>query len=177
MCVIKENYSLKNYNTFGIDVKAKYFAAFNSEVELVDLLKSEILQIAPLFILGGGSNILLTKNFDGIVFANKIKGIEIVSENENHTTIRVGAGEVWHNFVLWSIENNLSGIENLALIPGLVGASPMQNIGAYGMEVKDVIESVDYIEIKSRKKFINLKKQSFGPIIQSIFEEGLYNYF
>lgn len=152
MCLIKENYSLKNHNTFGIDVKAKYFATFNSEKELTNLLKSEIIQKELLFILGGGSNILLTKDFNGIVLANEIKGIEVISENDNHTTIKVGAGEIWHDFVLWSISNNLSGIENLALIPGLVGASPMQNIGAYGMEVKDVIESVDYIEIKSRKK-------------------------
>ena len=152
MCLIKENYSLKNHNTFGIDVKAKYFATFNSEKELTKLLKSEIAQKELLFILGGGSNILLTKDFNGIVLANEIKGIEVISENDNHTTIKVGAGEIWHDFVLWSISNNLSGIENLALIPGLVGASPMQNIGAYGMEVKDVIESVDYIEIKSRKK-------------------------
>ena len=142
-----ENYSLKNHNTFGVDAKAKYFATFNSEEELADLLKSEITQKEPLFILGGGSNILLTKNFDGLVLANEIKGIEIVSENENYNTIKVGAGEVWHDFVLWSIDKNLSGIENLALIPGLVGASPMQNIGAYGVEVKDVVESVDFIEI------------------------------
>ena len=147
-----ENYSLKNHNTFGVDAKANYFATFNSEEELTDLLKSEITQKESLFILGGGSNILLTRNFDGLVLANEIKGIEIVSENENYKIIKVGAGEVWHDFVLWSIDKNLSGIENLALIPGLVGASPMQNIGAYGVEIKDVIESVDFIEINSGNK-------------------------
>ena len=158
-----ENYSLKNHNTFGVDAKAKYFATFNSEEELADLLKSEITQKEPLFILGGGSNILLTKNFDGLVLANEIKGIEIVSENENYNTIKVGAGEVWHDFVLWSIDKNLSGIENLALIPGLVGASPMQNIGAYGVEVKDVVESVDFIEIDSwDKKTIENSACNFG---------------
>ena len=168
-----ENYSLKNHNTFGVDAKAKYFAIFNSEEELADLLKSEITQKEPLFILGGGSNILLTKNFDGLVLANEIKGIEIVSENENYNTIKVGAGEVWHDFVLWSIEKNLSGIENLALIPGLVGASPMQNIGAYGVEVKDVVESVDFIEIDSgNKKTIENSACNFG-YRDSIFKHEL----
>ena len=168
-----ENYSLKNHNTFGVDAKAKYFATFNSEEELADLLKSEITQKEPLFILGGGSNILLTKNFDGLVLANEIKGIEIVSENENYNTIKVGAGEVWHDFVLWSIDKNLSGIENLALIPGLVGASPMQNIGAYGVEVKDVVESVDFIEIDSgNKKTIENSACNFG-YRDSIFKHEL----
>ena len=168
-----ENYSLKNHNTFGVDVKAKYFATFNSEEALADLLKSEITQKEPLFILGGGSNILLTKNFDGLVLANEIRGIEIVSENENYNTIKVGAGEVWHDFVLWSIEKNLSGIENLALIPGLVGASPMQNIGAYGVELKDVVESVDFIEIDSRnKKTIENSACNFG-YRDSIFKHEL----
>ena len=116
---------------------------------------------------------MLTKNYDGLVFANEIKGIEIVSENENHTIIKVGAGEIWHDFVLWSIENNLSGIENLALIPGLVGASPMQNIGAYGMEVKDVIESVDYVEINSgNKKTMENSACNFG-YRDSIFKHEL----
>ena len=173
MCLIKKNYSLKNHNTFGIDVKAKYFATFNSEEALTDLLKSEIIQKEPLFILGGGSNILLTKNFDGLVLANEIRGIEIVSENENYNTIKVGAGEVWHDFVLWSIEKNLSGIENLALIPGLVGASPMQNIGAYGVELKDVVESVDFIEIESgNKKTIENSACNFG-YRDSIFKHEL----
>jgi len=168
-----ENYSLKNHNTFGVDVKAKYFATFNSEEALTDLLKSEIIQKEPLFILGGGSNILLTKNFDGLVLANEIRGIEIVSENENYNTIKVGAGEVWHDFVLWSIEKNLSGIENLALIPGLVGASPMQNIGAYGVELKDVVESVDFIEIDSgNKKTIENSACNFG-YRDSIFKHEL----
>ena len=168
-----QNYSLKNYNTFGIDAKAKYFATFNSEEELTNLLGSKIIQKEPLLILGGGSNILFTKDFDGLVLANEIKGIEIISENANYSTIKVGAGEVWHDFVLWSIEKDLSGIENLALIPGLVGASPMQNIGAYGVEVKDVIESVDFIEIDSgNKKTIENSVCNFG-YRDSIFKHEL----
>ncbi len=168
-----QNYSLKHYNTFGIDVKAKYFATFNSEEELTNLLGSKIIQKEPLLILGGGSNILFTKDFDGLVLANEIKGIEIISENANYSTIKVGAGEVWHDFVLWSIEKDLSGIENLALIPGLVGASPMQNIGAYGVEVKDVVESVDFIEIDSgNKKTIENSVCNFG-YRDSIFKHEL----
>jgi len=151
---IQHNYSLKKYNTFGIDAKAKYFASFFSENELTGLLESDICKAEKLFILGGGSNILLTQDFNGLVLENTIKGIEVLSENEHSTTIEVGAGEVWHDFVLWSIDKNLSGVENLALIPGLVGASPMQNIGAYGLEVKDVITEVHFIEIKSREQKI-----------------------
>ena len=146
-----KNFSLKNYNTFGIEAKAKYYACFNSEEELVGLLENDICKIQPLFILGGGSNILLTKDFEGLVLANQIKGIKIITEDEKYTNIEVGAGEVWHDLVLWSITKNLSGFENLALIPGLVGASPIQNIGAYGMEVKDVISEVHFIDIESRK--------------------------
>ena len=170
---IQENYSLKKYNTFGIAAKAKYFASFSSENELTELLESDICKTEKLFILGGGSNILLTQDFDGIVLANTIKGIEVLAEDEHGTIIEVGAGEVWHDFVLWSIHNNLSGIENLALIPGLVGASPMQNIGAYGLEVKDVIIEVHFIEIESREqKIMNNNNCQFG-YRDSIFKHQL----
>ena len=173
MSKILQNYSLKHHNTFGISVKAKYFAIFNSEKELVDLLKTNICNVEPIFLLGGGSNILLTQDFKGIVLANKIKGIRIIKEDEYSVSICVGAGEVWHNFVLWSIKKNLSGVENLALIPGLVGASPIQNIGAYGTEAKDVITSVSYIEIESGiTKEITNKECNFG-YRTSIFKESL----
>ena len=170
---IQENYSLKKYNTFGIAAKAKYFASFSSENELTELLESDICKTEKLFILGGGSNILLTQDFNGIVLANAIEGIKVLAEDEHCTTIEVGAGEVWHDFVLWSIDKNLSGIENLALIPGLVGASPMQNIGAYGLEVKDVIIEVHFIEIESREqKIMNNTNCQFG-YRDSIFKHQL----
>ena len=173
MSNILHNYCLKNHNTFGVTAKAKYFASFNSEKELAELLKNNICKTEPLFILGGGSNILLTKDFEGIVLANKIKGINIISEDKHSSSIIVGAGEVWHDFVLWSIQKSLSGIENLALIPGLIGASPMQNIGAYGTEVKEVITKVSYIEIESGvKKQITNKECRFG-YRNSIFKEEL----
>ena len=149
---ILNNYSLKNLNSFGIDIKAKFFSNFTSEDNLIKLLSNKSFTNKPIFILGEGSNILFTKDFEGIVLANKINGIEIISEDQESISIRVGAGENWHNFVLWSIEKDLSGIENLALIPGLVGASPIQNIGAYGTEAKDVITKVNYVELDTGLK-------------------------
>lgn len=173
MSNILNNYSLKNHNTFGVAAKAKYFASFSSEDELAELLKDDICRTEPLFILGGGSNILLTQDFDGLILANNIKGIEIIAEDRKSTSIAVGAGEIWHDFVLWSIQQNLSGIENLALIPGLVGASPMQNIGAYGAEVKEVITKVSYIEIESgAKKEITNSECNFS-YRNSIFKDEL----
>ncbi len=170
---IQQNYSLKKYNTFGIAATAKYFACFSSENELVELLRNDLCKTEPLFILGGGSNILLTQDFEGLVLANTIKGMEVLAEDNHSSTIEVGAGEVWHDFVLWSIDKNLSGIENLALIPGLVGASPMQNIGAYGLEVKDVITTVHFIEIGSgNSKILSNEDCNFG-YRDSIFKHKL----
>lgn len=143
--MISENISLKPFNTFGIDASARYFAAFASVEELHAILREK--QGVPLLILGGGSNLLLTQDFDGLVLKNEIRGIEVVSENEHEAIVRAGAGEVWHEFVLYCIEKGFAGIENLSLIPGSVGASPMQNIGAYGVEIKDVFEKLEAYEI------------------------------
>ena len=170
---IQQNYSLKKYNTFGIAATAKYFACFSSENELVELLRNDLCKTEPLFILGGGSNILLTQDFEGLVLANTIKGMEVIAEDNHSSTIEVGAGEVWHDFVLWSIDKNLSGIENLALIPGLVGASPMQNIGAYGLEVKDVITTVHFIEIGSGNSIILSNEDCNFGYRDSIFKHEL----
>lgn len=151
---IHENISLKQYNTFGIDVKASNFVEVTKIDELKVALRSNI---TPLLILGGGSNILLTKDFSGLVIKNNIKGIEVVSEDDESVVLKVGAGENWHQFVMYCIENNYCGIENLSLIPGNVGASPMQNIGAYGVEVKDVITKVEALDLNSfeTKEFSN----------------------
>src|SRR5258706_1018547 len=137
-----ENFSLKKYNTFGINVYAKYFSEFNSVNQLADWLKSRNRKTTA-FILGGGSNILFTKNFDGLVLRNEIKGINIIHEDDEHVYVRAGAGENWHQFVMHCILYNLGGVENLSLIPGNVGASPMQNIGAYGVEIKDAFHSLE----------------------------------
>lgn len=157
---IQQNISLKAYNTFGIDVKAKKFVEVTDQSQLKSILHNNTL---PLLILGGGSNLLLTKDFDGLAIKNNIKGIDVVAENDDSVTLKVGAGENWHQFVMHCIANHYCGIENLSLIPGNVGASPMQNIGAYGVEVKDVITKVEAISLKdfSVKEFEN-KACNFG---------------
>ncbi|OUV72891.1 MAG: UDP-N-acetylenolpyruvoylglucosamine reductase [Flavobacteriales bacterium TMED123] len=149
--IFSENFSLKTYNTFGIDAKAKYFTAFESIAELNSILISEIYKNNKTFVLGGGSNVLFKEDYDGLIIHNKIAGICILEDNKNDVIVEVGAGKNWHNFVMWSVSQGLSGIENLALIPGTVGASPIQNIGAYGLEVKDTIIKVAAIEIATQK--------------------------
>src|SRR5438552_16443555 len=139
---IQQNSSLKPYNTFGIDVKARFFSTFTTTEQLIEL-RTQNSELRT-FVLGGGSNILFTKDFDGLVLKNDIRGIEKIKEDNEHIYVRVGAGENWHQFVLFCIKNNWAGVENLSLIPGNVGASPMQNIGAYGVEIKEV-----YHELKA----------------------------
>ncbi|OFY93148.1 MAG: UDP-N-acetylenolpyruvoylglucosamine reductase [Bacteroidetes bacterium RIFCSPLOWO2_12_FULL_31_6] len=142
---IKENISLKPFNTFGITVNATQFVEVNQINQLKEILQQNKL---PLLILGGGSNVLFTKDFNGLVLKNKLKGIQLIDENEQEVIVKVAAGEVWHEFVLYCIEKGYAGIENLSLIPGSVGASPIQNIGAYGVEVKDVITEVEALNLK-----------------------------
>ena len=150
MLEFKKNYCLKKHNTFGIDVKAKHFVSFSCEEQLKAIINSEIFYNNKTCIIGGGSNILLTKDFDGLILHNTINKIHILEDNEEFVIVEVGGGVNWHEFVQWSIDLNLSGIENLALIPGSVGASPVQNIGAYGMEVKDTITKVHAFEIEKK---------------------------
>ena len=168
--IFHKRQSLKAYNTFGLDCKANLFASFQSKHELKKILSKAQ---EPLLVLGGGSNILLTQDFEGTVLKNEILGIEIVKENEEHAVVKVGSGVVWHNFVIWSIENKLGGIENLSLIPGSVGAAPMQNIGAYGVEIKSVFEKLEAIEIDSlASKTFNNEACQFG-YRHSIFKAEL----
>jgi UDP-N-acetylmuramate dehydrogenase len=146
---IEQNFSLRQYNTFGIDAKAKLFAPFTRPEELDELLsKHPKMQV---MILGGGSNVVLTKNFDGLVLKNDIKGIELIKEDANHVYVKAGAGENWHQFVQYALQRNWAGLENLSLIPGNVGASPMQNIGAYGVEIKEVFDELEAYHKKDRK--------------------------
>ena len=147
---IQSNVSLKPFHTFHIHAAAKKFATFSNVDELDELLRSSSAE-KSLLILGGGSNILFTKNYDGIVLKNEIKGIEVVKEDADHVYLRVGAGENWHQLVLHSINKGLGGLENLSLIPGNVGASPMQNIGAYGVEIKEVFESLTAFHLNDKK--------------------------
>ncbi|HEY4875133.1 MAG TPA: UDP-N-acetylmuramate dehydrogenase [Puia sp.] len=149
--MIQQNISLKNLNTFGIDVKANYFSSFTNDDELAELLTQN--PTLKTVILGGGSNILFTKNFDGLILKNEIKGIDLVNEDEDHLYIKVGAGENWHQFVIFCINRNWAGVENLSLIPGNVGASPMQNIGAYGVEIKEVFYELEAFNISEKKVY------------------------
>jgi len=160
---IKENVSLKPYNTFGLDATAKYFTEINAADDFKALLAEKKLSAEKKLILGGGSNILLTQNFDGLVIRNCIPGIEVVSETENFVTVKASAGVVWHQLVLWAIEHNYGGIENLSLIPGFVGAAPMQNIGAYGVEMKDVFQELEALHMETGEPVIfKLNDCEFG---------------
>ena len=145
--MISNNTSLKAFNTFGLDVKSKRFARF-SNIEELSIILSER-NDDPLLILGGGSNVLLTQDFPGLVLKNEIKGYEITEEDDEIVLVKAGSGEVWHEFVLHNIERNYGGTENLSLIPGSVGASPMQNIGAYGVEIKDIFVELEAYHIKT----------------------------
>lgn len=157
MMEIHENISLKPWNSFGIEAYAKRYSAINSTKDLATVLQLQQQKKEPLLIVGGGSNILFTNNFNGWVLHNQIKGIELVRETAEHYYVKAGAGESWHELVSYCVEGNMGGIENLSLIPGSAGAAPMQNIGAYGVEIKDVFEELEAIHLITgeTKKFSN----------------------
>jgi UDP-N-acetylmuramate dehydrogenase len=168
--MIKHNVNLQHYNTFGLKVNAAYFAEFENIAELKAQLNNNTKE---LLVLGGGSNVLFTKNFNGLVLINKLHGIEVETETEEHVYLKAAAGETWHQFVLNAIEKNLGGIENLSLIPGSVGAAPMQNIGAYGVEVKDVFHSLEALNIKTLElETFNREQCEFG-YRESVFKRKL----
>lgn len=167
-----ENYSLLNHNTFGMDVKAKRYVEYDSEDEFVQLLSS--LQGKVLHI-GGGSNLLFCGDFDGTILHSAIKGIEVVEdvEGDDEVLVRVGAGEVWDDFVAWAVAEGYGGVENLSLIPGEVGASAVQNIGAYGVEAKDVIAMVEAVDMASGEKRLFANAECGYAYRQSIFKQEL----
>lgn len=169
------NASLRLYNTFGLEARAQVLVEARQVSELQQILDNPVWKGLPLLVLGGGSNVLFTKNFDGLVILNRIAGIEKVSEDADYVRLKVGAGEVWHDLVMYCVANDYKGIENLSLIPGTVGAAPMQNIGAYGVEVKEVIESVEalHIETNTVRHFSN-EECEFG-YRESIFKGELKN--
>ena len=144
--VIQKNVSLKEFNTFGMDVKAAHFAVINSEDEVREVLS---LGIRPLHILGGGSNLLMQGDLDGIVVKNEIGGIEMKPETPSTVLVGAGGGVNWHELVVWCLDRGLCGLENLSLIPGSVGAAPIQNIGAYGVELKDVFFELEAVQLET----------------------------
>ncbi len=175
--MVLTNQSLQSCNTFGIDVSAKYFTEIKSTEDYQSLIADPAFRDEEKLILGGGSNILFTKNFNGLVIKNALPGITILREDPYHTWIRVAAGEPWHPFVLYCVERNLAGIENLSLIPGLAGAAPMQNIGAYGAEIKDTCEEVEAINsITGEQVLFNNASCEFG-YRESIFKHKLKGQF
>jgi len=172
MFQLQENISLKPYNSFGIDVKASFFAEISDAQDLNSLFKTPLSGHQPLLIIGGGSNILFTKDYNGLVIKMNIKGIQHQLENDK-VLVKAGAGEVWNDFVQYCVQKGFAGVENLSLIPGTVGASPIQNIGAYGVELKDVFESCEAYEIETGKiRIFTYDDCNFG-YRESIFKNTL----
>ncbi len=175
--LVQQNISLKPHNTFGVEANAGYFATVNSLNDLDEIFMTGRFRAQRKMILGGGSNILFTRGFTGVVAKNEIRGIEIAEENEEELIVSVGAGENWHQFVLWCVEKGYGGVENLSFIPGTVGAAPMQNIGAYGVELKEVFHSLKAYDVKSGKQHAFYKEDCKFGYRFSIFKGELRNQF
>jgi UDP-N-acetylmuramate dehydrogenase len=171
----EENKNLKKLNTFGLEAFASYYCEISNLNELKILIKNPVYLDNSKLILGGGSNILFTQNFDGLVIRNIIKGIEITNEQGNTVIVKAGAGENWHEFVMFCIKHDLGGIENLSLIPGCVGASPMQNIGAYGVEIKDVFHSLTAVDLATGESKIFSKQECEFGYRESVFKHQFKN--
>ena len=177
MISIKKNFSLQKLNSFGLPVSTKKFVEINSTDQAIDLLRSGQMKDQKKLVLGKGSNLLFTQNFDGIIIKVNIDGIHVVKENSTHFWVKSGAGVVWHDLVESCIKANFGGIENLSLIPGTVGAAPIQNIGAYGVELKDIFEALEAINLENgEKKYFTSQECAFG-YRNSIFKTELKDKF
>jgi len=172
---IQENISLKPYNTFGIDVKARWYASFSSVEELAEY--AALRNAYPMLILGGGSNILFTQDYNGLVLKNELKGIEQLHEDREYVYVKAAAGENWHHFVMYCIERDWAGVENLSLIPGNVGAAPMQNIGAYGVELDDVFWDLEAFHIYDKKVCTFTRSDCAFGYRESVFKNKYKNQF
>ncbi len=170
---IRENISLQSFQTFGVDVSARFFITIEDVSQLKQVLSDREFQQTPKLILGGGSNILFKDNYEGLVIYNNLKGINIIKENAKHIWVKVSSGENWHQFVEYCLDHDYGGVENLSLIPGRVGAAPIQNIGAYGVELKDVFESLKAVSVANGESVtFNRSDCEFG-YRQSIFKGRL----
>lgn len=173
MIQIQENISLQYFNTFGIDAKAKYFIEVSTDETLQELLHHTIFRNNKYLILGGGSNILFTKDFDGLVIKSAMMDIAVTTENDDFIFVRAGSGENWHTLVMYCLQNEWGGVENLSLIPGTVGAAPIQNIGAYGVEIQNVIENVSGVELSTGTLRIFTNSDCRFNYRESIFKQEL----
>lgn len=173
MIEIEENIRLRPYNTFGVDASARYFCRIKNKDQFKALLQTDLYKNEKVLILGGGSNILLTQDFNGLVVKTDMKGIHVVHENDETIDIEVKSGEVWHELVIHCVDHQWGGIQNLSLIPGAVGAAPIQNIGAYGVEIREVVKEVIAIDrITGEEKSFKNDECSFG-YRESIFKHQL----
>ena len=170
---IQHNYPLLAHNTFGMDVEASVFVEYESVTELKEILLHQLCPEGKWLHIGGGSNLLFTGDFDGMILHSAIKGFEVVSENEEEVLVRAGAGEVWDDFVAYTVEKGWYGAENLSLIPGEVGASAVQNIGAYGVEAKDLIVKVDTLEVETGKERVFGNEECGYAYRESVFKHAL----
>ncbi len=177
MVDFKTNFSLKQYNTFGIDISTEFFTEISTSDDINELIASDIFKTHPRLILGGGSNILFTKNFQGIIIHSKIIEIAIIEENKDFVFVKVGSGVVWDELVEYSVLKGWGGLENLSAIPGHVGASPIQNIGAYGVEVKDVIYEVQGIDLVQGQTLAFTNSDCEFAYRNSIFKQKFKNDF
>ncbi|MGN7819599.1 UDP-N-acetylmuramate dehydrogenase [Chitinophaga sp. 22536] len=175
--MVSENVLLQSYNTFGIPAMSRYFASFDSEAALLALLDEPRVKGLPRMILGGGSNILFTQDFDGLMLKNEIKGMKVVDEDNDHVYVKAGAGENWHGFVQYCLAADMAGLENLSLIPGNVGASPMQNIGAYGVEIKDTFHSLEALHLADRRVVTFTNNDCAFGYRESVFKKQYRNQF
>lgn len=177
MIKILENQSLKTYNTFGIEASADFFVEVNSVEEIKEVLSFIEEKNLPLLIINGGSNVLLTQDWKGLVLKINLKGIEIVREDEDFVWVKVQGGENWHEFVQFTLRNDYGGLENLSLIPGNAGTAPMQNIGAYGVEIKDTMTELTALEIVSKKPRVFTNADCHFGYRESIFKNECKNQF
>lgn len=167
---ISRHVNLRPFNTFGIEAHCDYFTEINSVSDFKALITEPVYKNNRRLIVGGGSNLLFTGDFKGIVIKNQIKGIEIISESDQDVLIKVGAGEVWHDFVIFCISRDYAGLENLSLIPGCVGASPMQNIGAYGVEIKETFHSLEAYDLADAQQRIFSREECGFGYRESVFK-------
>lgn len=175
MSSIKEKVSLRTYNTFGIEALCDFFSEINSIDDFQELIQSEVYRSNAKLIIGGGSNLLFTTDFKGFVIRNNLKGISVVSEDEENVVVKAAAGENWHRFVMYCIDNNYAGLENLSLIPGCVGASPMQNIGAYGVEIKEVFEELEAYDMTTGERRVFKAADCVFGYRESVFKHQYKN--